>query len=51
MIEKDVAILDTIDTLRLVQNPEEHVILSPLIVQAFFSCPLYDDEQASQNIL
>ena len=54
MIEKsdsNVAILDTIDTLRAMKVSEEQEIISPLIVQAFFSCPLYDDKEESQKVL
>lgn len=43
MIEKDMAILDTIDTLSIIKDSEEETIYSPIIVQAFFGCPLYED--------
>lgn len=50
IIEKDVAILDTIDTIRLVGDPEEQKIYENVVVQAYFACPLYEDKNAKLQL-
>jgi len=50
VIEKDVAILDTKDTLTIVTNIEDEKIYAPIIVQAYFGCPLFEDKNVKLQI-
>ena len=49
-IEADIAILDTVDTLKTVKDSDEQTIYEPVIVQAFFGCPLYEDGNAKLQL-
>lgn len=50
MMEDDVVILDTIDTLKLIKNSENEKLFEPVIVQAYFGCPLYEDKNAKLQL-
>jgi len=49
-IEKDIAIIDTIDTLKTVITSDEQKIYETIVVNAFFGCPLYEDKNAKLQL-
>jgi hypothetical protein len=49
-IEKDIAIIDTIDTLKTVITSEEQKIYENIVVQSYFGCPLFEDKNAKLQL-
>jgi len=51
MMEDEVVILDTIDTLRIVNDVEKQKIYTPIVVQCYFGCSLFEDKNAKLQLL